>query len=85
MVKSIYVESDNLKPLIDWLRTKPEGNLSVLIGGSKDAVPVFMRDIGSDYGLARWIFDKVSVGEFDIKSVAARDDLPIGVVVENEL
>jgi hypothetical protein len=34
-MKRIYVEADNLKPLIDWLKTKPSNQCKVLIGVRK--------------------------------------------------
>jgi hypothetical protein len=81
MSKHIYAEINNLQPVIDWLKTKPEGKCSVVIGGCSDAGPYFVDSFGSDLALARWLFDKVSVGDFDFRSSKAGLELPVGLVI----
>lgn len=83
MVKSIYVEIDDLQPLLQWLITKPEGQLNVTVGGTSDCGPAVLHYLGSNLALAKWIYDKVLAGEFNIKSVPEGTDLPVGLVVED--
>jgi hypothetical protein len=82
MVTRFYVEADNLLPLLQWLQTKPEGKLSVLVGGTDDSVAIILDNLGSDYGLAKWIYDKTLLQEFAIESLPERLELPVGIIPE---
>jgi hypothetical protein len=77
-----YVEADDLLPLLQWLQSKPEGKLSVLIGGTEDSGPLILNYLGSDYALAKWIYDKTLHEEFEITSIPESLNLPIGIIAE---
>lgn len=83
MTHRIYVEIDNLKPLIDWLKTKPEGECKVLIGGTKDVAPVMkaIQKEGRTFGA--WVLKKIQAGELKVSGTMERLDLPIGEVVSD--
>jgi hypothetical protein len=83
MAKHIYVEVDNLYPLLEWLQTRPEGKLNVMIGGTTDSIPTVLKYLGSDLSLAKWIYDKTLQGEFNIQSMPDGAELPIGIVLED--
>ena len=83
MAKRIYVEVNNLSPLLDWLKTKPEGEVNVIIGGTTDSVPAVLQYLGSDISLAKWIYDKTMQGEFNIQSMPEGAELPVGIVLED--
>jgi hypothetical protein len=85
MIKRIYVESDNLKPLIEWLKTKPEGSLRILVGNaSEDVLPKIMYGItreGRD--LAEWVVRKIRTKQLEITGTPDKlDVLPLNEVVE---
>jgi hypothetical protein len=88
MIKRIYVEADNLNPLIDWLKTKPEGQLKVLVGGIEDAnaapllMSVFQKQ-GRAFG--QWALAKMMAKELTVHSTKDKPtDLEVGLVVESE-
>lgn len=85
MIKRIYVESDNLSPLIDWLKTKPEGSLRILVGNaSEDVLPKIMYGVtreGRD--LAEWVARKIRTKQLEIMGTPDKlDALPLNEVVE---
>jgi acylphosphatase len=86
MIKRMYVEAHNLKPLIDWLKTKPSGELKVLIGGSENATQNLMTSITKEgRGFAQWVVAKMQAKELSIHSMLEKpSDLELGVVVESE-
>ena len=82
-MKRIYVESDDLAPLIDWLKTKPEGMCKVLIGGDANAVAKVMKATtaeGRDF--AACVVVKIQAGELELKSMKEKAPIPIGEVFE---
>ena len=85
MTKRIYVESDNLQPLVDWLKTKPEGECKVLIGGTADGLSLLTAQLTSHgRDLVVWLVAKMERGELEVRSMAGKaDGLPIGVVVDS--
>lgn len=84
MSKRIYVEIDDLKPLVEWLKTRPDGECRVLIGGSSDALPKLMSSMQLSTTLAKWLIGKMQAGEMQLKAIADKTDLPVGIVVESE-
>lgn len=85
-MKRIYVESDDLAPLITWLKTKPDGDLRILVGNAdKDTVNKVMRAItkeGRDFAV--WVAKKMRVKQMEIASTAEKlDALPKNEVVED--
>lgn len=86
MIKRIYVEADNLKPLTEWLKTKPTGQLHVLVGGSDDPVPALMNAItkeGRSFG--QWVAARMLTKELVVRAAKEKPvDLDSGIVVESE-
>jgi hypothetical protein len=80
MVKSIYVESNNLSPLVDWFNTRPEGDCQVWVGAIKSHSNIYMDIIGNDYKLSHWLINKIAVGELHFKLTVLRARLPVGIV-----
>jgi hypothetical protein len=86
IIKRIFVESDNLQPLIDWLRTKPEGHLIILIAGVfyENQVAKLFAEQGVDFVL--WALQKTERGEIELLLNAQKpNNLPVGVVEEIEV
>lgn len=89
MIKRIYVEEDNLKPLIDWLKTKPSGECRILVGGKSDTKEILQKvmtplmKLGRSFG--QWLSMKILSQELSIRAIAEKpDDLTPGIVVESE-
>lgn len=83
MAKRIYVEADNLTPLVDWLKTKPEGRLMVLIGKSEgDAASLVLDVMGGGRDTIEWIVAKIQAGELNLRAIPDTLSLPIGKIFE---
>jgi hypothetical protein len=85
-VKRMYVEADDLTPLITWLKTKPEGDLRILVGNAgKDTVQNVMAGITKEgRDLAAWVAKKIRTKQLEIASTPEKlDALPKNEVVED--
>lgn len=82
-MKRMYVTIEDLSPLIDWLKTEPDGTCQVLIGGTNDVSGIMAATTAEGRDFARWVLAKMEVGELDIKATMEHvEGLPIGVVLE---
>lgn len=62
-----------MTPLLDWLKTKPDGEIKIIIGGMNDSVatvPFGLKGLSTD--LAQWVVAKIQVGEMDIRATTIR-------------
>lgn len=85
MAKWMYVKHADLKPLVDWLKTKPEGECKVIISGTADALPALMEAMTNEgRSFVQWLMVKMQSGQLEIQgSKGDLMDLPLGVVVED--
>jgi hypothetical protein len=82
MAKSIYVQSNDLSPVIELFNMRPTGVCLVWVGAVKPDSQIYMDIIGTDYELAKWILDKLAIGELHFKLTIHRIRLTKGIVVE---
>ena len=79
----MYVEIDDLSPLIEWLQTRPKGRVNVLIGkcATGDPIQEVLKQLQTDRRLANWMLSRMQSGKMDIRAYPDPVDLEIGVVV----
>lgn len=86
-MKRMYVDIADLSKAIDWLKSKPEGELGLLIYAEdvKEVTPKLMKAITkSGRSQAEWIVKKIQTKQLDVKATHEKADLPIGEVLEDE-
>jgi hypothetical protein len=82
-MKRIYFELDN-PALLAWLKTRPTGTYSVLLGSDTPdnaVAAVFAKVTTAGADLATWLAAKLQRGEIQLK-VHPKVKLPQGIVLE---
>jgi hypothetical protein len=85
-MKRFYVEANNLKPLITWLKTRPSGQLQILVGNS-ESTTISLADsiINEGTGLVLWVYGKLQRNELLIYPILDKTTtFKVGIVVESE-
>lgn len=79
----MVVDINDLKPLIDWLETKPDGEIQILVV-SESSEPVLQKllaSLVSNRELAKWARDKLENSQLNIQAVDSGHDLPLNTVI----
>jgi hypothetical protein len=85
-IKRMYLEGDDFTPLVQWLRTRPQGICKVLIRSLESPLQNLAAELErEDRALKVWVINKIRLGELDISTTPdAISSFPVGEVVETD-
>lgn len=85
-MRRIYFVSDHLGPLVEWLRSRPQGRFQVLIGNvmiqeQANITRHILALVAHDRELAEWLKTKLASGDIEIRAMPEKPGFPEGKIL----